>query len=87
MVLGAIVATIVAVIIITGSVCLPIDRATLNSTDKVFVCHAPYFTQIEVAAGFGLVTRVGFNPGELLDFFLGFAGVDLYDDDVELKNL
>ncbi len=40
------------------------------------------WTQIEVAAGLLGGVRLGFNPGELLDFVLGFFGVDLYDDDV-----
>lgn len=32
-----------------------------------------------VTAGLGV--RVGFSPGELLDFVLGFVGIDLGDDD------
>ncbi|MCX7044290.1 MAG: hypothetical protein NTX50_02235 [Candidatus Sumerlaeota bacterium] len=41
----------------------------------------PYYTQIDcsVAALFGV--RIGFNPGELLDFCLGFLTIDLYKDD------
>lgn len=37
----------------------------------------------DVGAGVtaGLGVRVGFSPGELLDFVLGFVGVDLGDDD------
>jgi hypothetical protein len=45
-----------------------------------------YFTQIEVVGGFGLVLRLGFNPGELLDFVLGWATVDIYGDDSATKN-
>jgi hypothetical protein len=85
MVLAAVVATIVAVVIITGSVCLPIERSSLNQKNKRFACHSPYFTQVEVAAGFGGVARVGFNPGELMDLCLGFVGVDIYDDDLERR--
>jgi len=42
----------------------------------------PYFTQIEVVAGLGGTVRVGFNPGELLDFILGWTTFDLFKDDV-----
>ncbi len=42
-----------------------------------------YYTQLEVAAGALLVgARVGFNPGELLDFLLGWTTLDIYGDDV-----
>ena len=41
------------------------------------------WTQIEVAAGLVGGVRLGFNPGELLDFVLGFLGLDLYGDDLE----
>lgn len=42
----------------------------------------PYYTQFEVDAGFVVGLKVGVNPGELLDFFLGFFGVDMYGDDI-----
>ena len=45
----------------------------------------PYFTQIEVVAGLGLTVRLGFNPGEILDFFTGWFGMDLFRDDVEAR--
>jgi hypothetical protein len=41
-----------------------------------------YYTQIEVAGGALLSARVGVNPGELLDFLLGWFGVDIYADDI-----
>ena len=47
------------------------------------------WTQIEVAAGLLGGVRLGFNPGELLDFLLGFFGADLYGDDLargEMEN-
>jgi len=47
--------------------------------------NASYFTQIEVTAGLGGMLKLGFNPGELLDFLLGFAGIDIYGDDLEAK--
>ncbi len=37
--------------------------------------------QIEVAGGLGLVARVGFNPLELVDFFLGWFSLDICGDD------
>jgi hypothetical protein len=43
----------------------------------------PYLTQIEAVIGLGASLRIGFNPGELLDFILGWAGLDLFRDDVE----
>lgn len=43
-------------------------------------CH--YLTQIEVNGGAGLGLRLGVNPGELLDFVLGWATLDLFKDDV-----
>lgn len=39
-------------------------------------------TQLEAIVGLGPAVRVGFNPGELADFLLGWLGVDLYGDDV-----
>ena len=42
---------------------------------------AHFYTQIEVAAGVGGSVRLGFNPGELLDFLFGWLGADLYGDD------
>jgi len=45
----------------------------------------PYLTQIEFAGGLGLTLRAGFNPGELLDFALGWVGFDLFGDDIELE--
>jgi hypothetical protein len=45
-------------------------------------CPPSYFTQIEVTAGLGGGSRLGFNPGELLDFILGWVGFDIYGDDL-----
>jgi hypothetical protein len=44
-----------------------------------------YFTQLEVVVGLGLSARLGFNPGELLDFTLGWFGIDIYNDDLERR--
>lgn len=43
---------------------------------------AYYYTQLEVAAGLGYTVRLGFNPGELLDFLLGWTTIDIFGDDV-----
>ena len=40
------------------------------------------FTRMEITGGFGVSPQIGFNPGELLDFFVGFFGFDLYHDDM-----
>ena len=42
----------------------------------------PYYTQIEVVAGLGPTVRLGFNPGELVDFVLGWTTLDLFGDDL-----
>jgi hypothetical protein len=42
----------------------------------------PYYTQIEVVAGALGGLRLGFNPGELVDFLLGWATLDIYNDDL-----
>lgn len=44
----------------------------------------PYYTQCEVAVGtFFPSIRLGFNPGELLDFILGWTTIDIFRDDLE----
>ena len=48
--------------------------------------HAHYYSQIEVVAGVGVMVRLGFNPGELLDFVFGWFGVDIYGDDYYADN-
>ena len=40
-----------------------------------------YYTQIEVSGGILGAARLGFNPGELLDFILGWAHCDIMSDD------
>ena len=45
----------------------------------------PYATQIDVAAGVLGGVRLGLNPGELLDFFLGWATLDIFNDDLEKR--
>jgi hypothetical protein len=48
--------------------------------------RTPYHhSQIEVAVGVGPSIRLGFNPGELLDFILGWTAIDVFDDDLEKR--
>lgn len=42
-----------------------------------------YYTQIEAVVALGPSFRFGFNPAELLDFFLGWFGTDILNDDRE----
>ena len=42
---------------------------------------AAYQTQIELSLAVGGSLRLGLNPGEFVDFLLGWFGPDLYDDD------
>ncbi|NCD35433.1 MAG: hypothetical protein EOL87_18775 [Spartobacteria bacterium] len=44
-----------------------------------------YYSQIEFVASLYRSIRIGFNPGELLDFLLGWTTVDIYNDDVEAR--
>lgn len=44
-----------------------------------------YYTEVQVAVGVGFMIRLGVNPGEFLDFLLGFTTLDLYGDDVAGK--
>lgn len=42
----------------------------------------PYWTQCEVQFGLLVSVRSGLNPGELLDFVLGWTTIDIFGDDV-----
>jgi hypothetical protein len=57
---------------------LPVNRDIRNTP-------LSYYTQIEVALGLGVTARFGFNLGELLDFILGWATIDIYSDDLEQR--
>lgn len=41
-----------------------------------------YYTQFEISIGLGVTIRLGVNPGEFIDFLVGFASLDLYGDDL-----
>ena len=63
----------------------------LLSNDKLFkgggkFVSPHYYTQIEVSAGVAGGVKVGFNPGELLDFVLGWFGLDIFSDDAPYEN-
>jgi hypothetical protein len=45
----------------------------------------PYYTQCEVAVGLLAGVRLGINPGELLDFVLGWTTLDIFQDDIETE--
>ena len=47
----------------------------------------PYYTEIEVVVGLGASVRLGFNPGELLDFILGWTTIDIFNDDLEMRQV
>ena len=49
--------------------------------DKGDAIIHPFYTGIEVCGGPIATVRFGANPGELLDFFLGWFGVDIFADD------
>ncbi|MBI9092219.1 MAG: hypothetical protein JEZ12_23650 [Desulfobacterium sp.] len=42
----------------------------------------PYYSQIDLVAGVFINMRLGFNPGELLDFIVGWTTIDFYKDDL-----
>jgi hypothetical protein len=50
----------------------------LSLGDKAY-----YITQVEAAVGLGGTIRLGINPGELVDFLLGWMTIDFYGDDVQ----
>ncbi len=50
--------------------------ASYPETDK------SVYSQIEVGVGLGVGLQIGFNPGELIDFLLGWTGIDIYKDDL-----
>ena len=43
---------------------------------------ACYFTQFDLTVGLGRSLTLGINPGELIDFLLGWVGIDIYGDDL-----
>ena len=41
----------------------------------------PYYTDFRVSAGLGPAVTLGLNPGEFVDFLLGWFAIDIYGDD------
>jgi hypothetical protein len=44
-----------------------------------------YYTDVSVSAAAFLGFTIGFNPGEVIDFILGWTTIDIYGDDLEAK--
>ena len=44
-----------------------------------------YYAQMEAVIGLGPSIRLGFNPGEVLDFVLGWFTIDIFNDDLEWR--
>jgi hypothetical protein len=57
--------------------------ATLGPEGPTIQGSPVLYTQLEVLIGLGGTIRLGFNPGELLDFILGWTTIDIYGDDLE----
>ena len=57
-------------------------RTGLRLLDFPAMYSPAYFTDFQVVAGVGPSFRVGANPGELIDFLLGWTTLDIYGDDV-----
>jgi len=58
------------------------SRFPYNHTTQVSGFCESYYSQIEVVGALGPSVRLGFNPGELLDFVLGWTTLDIYGDDL-----
>ena len=61
------------------------DKRSLASAPLPFLARSPdpeFYSQVEIAVGLAFSLRLGFNPGELVDFLLGLGGIDIYGDDV-----
>lgn len=54
----------------------------LGPTEHPWNQLLPYYTQMDVVVAPGGAVRLGFNPGELLDFIIGWTAVDLFADDI-----
>lgn len=42
-----------------------------------------FYSQVECTVGLVFSVRLGVNPGELVDLLVGFAGLDLFGDDMK----
>jgi len=57
------------------------------SMPRLDVVNKPayWYTELEGVVALGLSVRLGINPGELLDFILGWTTLDLFNDDVAAR--
>jgi len=62
--------------------CVPTDESFKGGKSTL---NPAYWSEVEVVVAVGLSLRLGFNPGELLDFILGWTTIDIYGDDLEAK--
>jgi hypothetical protein len=70
----------------TPLVVLPLGETTMNGPSILRGFH-PFYTQIEVSAACVVGIKLGFNPGELLDFTLGWTTIDIFNDDLQSGQL
>ena len=61
------------------------SRTATRSRPKDQPAPYYYYSQIEFVVSLYRSIRIGFNPGELLDFLLGWTTLDIYNDDVEAR--
>ncbi len=54
-----------------------------SKSPKSMLEGAHFWTKIEIAVSLGVGIKLGTNPGEILDFILGFTTLDVYGDDVD----
>ncbi|NCC49630.1 MAG: hypothetical protein EOM20_00295 [Spartobacteria bacterium] len=45
--------------------------------------HLHYYTGIDIVIGLGGTLRFGINPGEIIDFILGWMTIDIFNDDLQ----
>ncbi len=67
---------------ICGSKGVGIIKKSAEMWGDDFKASPEQYTRIGVTGGFLFNARIEINPGELVDFLLGFLGIDIYEDDV-----
>lgn len=70
----------------SGTERLAMARNKEISTENPQNKNKAVYTRLGIAAGFIVGFKAEFNPGELADFILGFAGIDFYGDDIIIKD-
>jgi len=58
---------------------LPVTPLPFAAANRYPAC---YFTQFDLTVGLGRSLTLGINPGEFIDFLLGWVGLDMYGDDL-----